>query len=340
VEAVSNSAVIASIIRKRRRSRDMGPLPAAWMARLAVNRGVKHIKDATSSGLHALEKPAGVLSHPNMPQKASLSGSLKNTSRVAVKQHETLFNSAYYDFGQQIFLPMRLPDDDPMRATEKVQPPGNLWLLHRLDSATSGVILVASDKSTAQSIVKAFKTRGGVKKTYVALAFDLRGIKNKTLKLDNVSQQWDDDIVIDKKGEVVRATEGTSSSTQQVKRATTLATLLSSHKIDDSLTVMKLALSPVTGLTHQLRYQCAKRGMPLIGDKNYGDVNLNKHFHSLMRAKLKGREATMPRLDMMRLFLHANKVDVNLQLSDGNSESFVAECVLPEEFDFAVHSWP
>ena len=35
-------------------------------------------------------------------------------------------------------------------------------------------------------------------------------------------------------------------------------------------------LRPTTGRTHQLRIQCANRGIPIVGDRIYGDFQKNR----------------------------------------------------------------
>ena len=59
-----------------------------------------------------------------------------------------------------------------------------------------------------------------------------------------------------------------------------------------------LELEPRTGRTHQLRIQCAERGLPIVGDRTYGDFQRNRAF-----ADKKG-EAVM--------FLHAERVALTI----------------------------
>jgi 23S rRNA-/tRNA-specific pseudouridylate synthase len=78
-----------------------------------------------------------------------------------------------------------------------------------------------------------------------------------------------------------------------------------------------LELEPHTGRTHQLRVQCARRHLPILGDQNYGDFRRNREFSR--------------RLGTDRLFLHARHVDVEFPL-DGGKIRFDAESPLPPEF--------
>jgi 23S rRNA-/tRNA-specific pseudouridylate synthase len=44
-----------------------------------------------------------------------------------------------------------------------------------------------------------------------------------------------------------------------------------------------LQLHPLTGRTHQLRFQCASRGVPIAGDRIYGNFAFNKAFHNITK---------------------------------------------------------
>lgn len=70
-----------------------------------------------------------------------------------------------------------------------------------------------------------------------------------------------------------------------------------------------LELRPGTGRTHQLRIQCANRGLPIVGDRTYGDFTKNRN------SKVES------------LFLHAESIE--LAQGAGIFKSHVAE---PEYF--------
>ena len=112
------------------------PQPASFWAELPLGREVGVlIRDA--NGLAGFSKPAGLLSLPNTP----------------AEQGRSLLNAHY-------------------RADEECYEwaGGKLWLLNRLDSATSGVILVADNAALAAVIRDHFK-RKQVHKLYQALVF-------------------------------------------------------------------------------------------------------------------------------------------------------------------------
>jgi 23S rRNA-/tRNA-specific pseudouridylate synthase len=91
-----------------------------------------------------VDKPHNVLCHPNTNDKE-----LQKKSK-----HKALLRNTHYDFGNETYS---LED-------------GPLFLLHRLDLGTSGVLLLSSDEKEAARVKKAFKSRR-VEKTYLARVF-------------------------------------------------------------------------------------------------------------------------------------------------------------------------
>jgi 23S rRNA-/tRNA-specific pseudouridylate synthase len=101
-----------------------GPADHAFWEALPLGRDVTLIaRDA--NGLAALNKPAGVLSHPN----------------TTGDQPRSLLNARYVLDGE--FFEWTSPGSSA---------PRRLWLLNRLDSATSGVILAAANADLAREI--------------------------------------------------------------------------------------------------------------------------------------------------------------------------------------------
>lgn len=223
-------------------------------------------------GLAALGKPAGVLSHPNRPgeEKRSLL-------------------AAPYDAGAQFF---HWPGSDGVEA--------RVWLLHRLDSATSGVVLVAAGADIAQAVRAVFEQRG-VHKLYLALV--LGHLREKRA-------QWRDAMEVRRGGGTVRAREDGGLRAETSVRCLRL--------IPGPPALSLLELEPHTGRTHQLRHQCARRRLPIVGDQTYGNFRLNR---DLAR-----------RLGTDRLFLHARSVKLEFTLPSGVRVAFAASSAVPEEF--------
>ncbi len=237
------------------------PADALWTG-LPLGRGVTLLAH-DPNGVGALCKPAGVLSHPN----------------AAGDEPRSLLTAPY-------------------RMDEEIYewPGGRLWLINRLDSATSGVILVAADASLAAAIRAQFKDRR-VRKVYRALVFG---------KVVKQSEIWRDRLAVDKKGGRIRTGGGfiPAESAMAVVRAGPVAT--------------QISLEPHTGRSHQLRVQCARRGLPIVGDQTYGDFRRNREF-----AKAAGTK---------RLFLHSFETGFDYTFK-GRTHHFEATAPLPPEFD-------
>ena len=70
--------------------------------------------------------------------------------------------------------------------------------------------------------------------------------------------------------------------------------------------------------SHQLRVQCAKRGLPIVGDQTYGDFGRNREFAKRTGAK--------------RLFLHSTETAFDYDFR-GRRQTFSAAAPLPAEFE-------
>src|SRR5690606_14067470 len=76
--------------------------------------------------------------------------------------------------------------------------PGRIWLLNRLDSATSGVILGAADRELAAAIRARFKAKR-IRKLYAALVF---GAPRQPAEV------WRDRLAVEKRGGRIRTGAG------------------------------------------------------------------------------------------------------------------------------------
>jgi 23S rRNA pseudouridine955/2504/2580 synthase len=248
-------------------------LAEAYWAALPLGRGVELIaRDA--NGLAAFNKPAGVLSHPN----------------ESADQPRSLLNARYVLDGEFF-------EWTPAEATE----PQRLWLLNRLDSATSGVILAASDGELAAEVRAQFK-RKQVRKVYQALVF---GAPRQPVEL------WRDLLAVDKRGGKIR----TATHAGHVPAESRMSLARAGRR---EPRVALIRLEPRTGRSHQLRVQCAKRALPIVGDQTYGDFARNRAF-----AKLAGTK---------RLFLHSLETSFDYEWR-GAKHSFTAKARLPAEFE-------
>jgi 23S rRNA-/tRNA-specific pseudouridylate synthase len=286
--------------------------------------------------LHALEKPARIASHPN--------NTVSSSSKAATC---SLFSKEVtYDLNEEVYS---IPDDTGKQNQ-------HVWLLNRIDAPTSGLVLTTTCSAERATAVKAaFAGRSTVKKTYFAIAFtdrnDLRS---------GHSQTMEDRVCIASNNSHVRLRSSKRKSSREGEgKPVTAKTVLKVEKIvhlNKDMTVVLLRLNPVTGYTHQLRYQCARRGMPLINDKTYGDFKLNAKFREYCHdrrlfAKLKGNIEETPVHDDRicrtsdkvsgcfeyvspeeRLYLHSHIIDVRYQYQGKECRFQASSGLLPGEF--------
>ncbi len=224
-----------------------------------------------ANGLAAFDKVAGVLSHPN--------GS-EDEARALL--------TCRYDKEAQCFI-WRTPDGAERR----------LWLLNRLDSATSGVILTANSEKLATAIRTHFASKQ-VKKVYNAIVFGKPQLK---------SELWRDLLAVKKSHGQIR-----TSMIGNVPSETLFQLLKHTQK---NFSTSLVRLEPRTGRSHQLRVQCAKRHLPIVGDQTYGDFTRNRAFAKAVKNK--------------RLFLHSLETSFTYEFG-GRAHAFKASAPLPEEF--------
>jgi len=135
-----------------------------------------------------------------------------------------------------------------------------IFLVHRLDQDTSGVLLFAKNPDTQQQLQTQFRRRQIVK------------IYNALLEKPCIRDEGIIDLPIcpdpgDRPRQKVDLQQGKPSQT-------------SFKKIHEN----HIELKPITGRTHQLRVHCAHPqglGNPILGDRLYGSVNAPKlHLHA------------------------------------------------------------
>ncbi|TKZ35079.1 RluA family pseudouridine synthase [Brachyspira catarrhinii] len=127
----------------------------------------------------------------------------------------------------------------------------NLYLVHRIDKYTSGIVILAKDENIKKYFEDAFKNRN-INKIYHAI---VEGIVKNNKGTINLS------IGKDEKNPNKRIILSVKSGGENAITNYEVLKKLKEH------TLMKL--NPITGRTHQIRVHLSSIGHPIIGDKIY-----------------------------------------------------------------------
>ena len=136
-------------------------------------------------------------------------------------------------------------------------------IIHRLDMATSGLVVIALSHAAQASISDLFAQRN-VQKTYIAVVsgkIDMEGEVDLPLICD-----WDN-----RPKQMVDLSNGKSAQTQFSR--------MSYNPHNNTSTV---ELHPITGRSHQLRVHMLALGHPIIGDYFYAPEDIRKQSTRLL----------------------------------------------------------
>ena len=153
-------------------------------------------------------------------------------------------------------VPGRGPDKQDCLSTRAQARWPDALIVHRLDQATSGLVLMARGAAMQRALSRAFEQRQ-VSKRYVAVV-------SGTLAPSGASGEISLPIAADwerRPLRVVDAERGKPSLTRW--RVLGCGTPAGTTRV---------ALEPVTGRTHQLRVHLAALGHPILGDALYADA--------------------------------------------------------------------
>ncbi|NQU11980.1 RluA family pseudouridine synthase [bacterium] len=199
--------------------------------------------------LVAVDKPEGVLSHPNPVEAGD-----RARCRAAF--------AGSYDLQDRRF-------DTPA---------GPIWLVHRLDRDTSGLLLATRDAETATRCRSLFETNR-ITKMYLAL---LGGQPSPP------AGRWRDCLT-------TRRGRGQAETVVQRHRPPNAEL---HYRVQRALSAGRCSLvelTLLTGRTHQIRVQAAARRLPIAGDRRYGVFAWNRELRQ--------------QAGLRRLFLHAWRLD-------------------------------
>lgn len=151
-------------------------------------------------------------------------------------------------------------------------------LCHRLDTGTSGLVILAKNKETEEYITKLIAEHK-IKKEYLCITYGIPEKKQAVLKAYHYKNA--------KEGKVfVSHTFKTGCKP--------IETHYQILHIQENLALLKVAL--ITGRTHQIRAHMASIGYPLLGDSKYGNQQINRKYRFKYQA-LCAWKLTFPKIE-------------------------------------------
>jgi len=152
-------------------------------------------------------------------------------------------------------------------------------LVHRLDKDTSGVLLLARSREAAAKLGRCLKHRSA-RKLYWALVIGVPKLQSGEIKLPLVKAGGRGD-------ERVHAAE---PDNREAKTAITRYAILERA----GTRLSWLAMTPITGRTHQLRAHAAAMGHPIAGDGKYGGADAHPGGEIPRKLHLHARRIVIP----------------------------------------------
>ncbi len=157
----------------------------------------------------------------------------------------------------------------PALQGDAVEPPR---LVHRLDRDTSGLLLLARDRKTAQTLTRYFARRE-IEKIYWGLVYGVSRPSRGSIFVPLAKRAASDG------GERVRPVE--KDAPDAMKAHTDFIEIA---RVGQRFSW--LAFQPHTGRTHQIRAHAAAIGHPLVGDRKYRIASENEDIGGILPKKL------------------------------------------------------
>ena len=171
-------------------------------------------------------------------------------------------------------VPGRLPEHQDCLQNRVLKVLPSATVVHRLDMATSGIILMALNKPAHVAISRQFEKRL-TQKSYIARVFG---------HVENATGSVEQPLICDWPNRPKQKVDF-----EHGKKALTHYKVLSYRDNADGNTTTLVELTPVTGRSHQLRVHMLALGHPILGDPFYAEG---------------------PAADYPRLMLHSEKLRV------------------------------
>ena len=228
-------------------------------------RKIREVIDA--GGVYINRKRARIASRPVNPgDTIEMQYSLENLKRIKQRDHELQSSDLLFD--RHNVIAINKPPGLPTQATRdqsvvhleaavkkhlatKGLPNAKVFLVHRLDKETSGVVLLATTAEAVTFLTDQFRNRT-VNKEYLALCSGIPHEKKFTVEcfLSPIDKRTGNVTVVRSGG----------------KPSKTFFEVIESNK---ALGLSLIRCRPETGRSHQIRVHLASKGFPIIGDKKY-----------------------------------------------------------------------
>ncbi len=173
---------------------------------------------------------------------------------------------------------------------------------HRLDTNTSGIIILAKTDEAMNALIKAFKN-GQVAKTYRAEVFGCPPENSGRITAYLLKES--DDAYCKVYSKPVSGAMKIITEYEVIRRGE----------------ISVLNLHPVTGRTHQLRAHMAFIGCPIVGDEKYGNCELNKRAGAkiqrlrAVRLELGELDSPLDRLSGKKFSVSFDKYNSGIELT-------------------------
>jgi tRNA pseudouridine32 synthase/23S rRNA pseudouridine746 synthase len=151
-------------------------------------------------------------------------------------------------------VPGRLPEHQDCLQNRVLKVLPTATVVHRLDMATSGIILMALNKPAHVAISRQFEKRL-TQKSYIARVFG---------RVEQSTGSVKEPLICDWPNRPKQKVDY-----EHGKTALTHYKVLSYRENNDAQTTTLLELTPVTGRSHQLRVHMLAIGHPILGDRLY-----------------------------------------------------------------------
>jgi tRNA pseudouridine32 synthase/23S rRNA pseudouridine746 synthase len=142
----------------------------------------------------------------------------------------------------------------------------HLLPVHRLDFEVAGLLLIAKNKKTQSTLSQYFEKRM-IQKTYLALSLEVDLLHFEKLPFEVEKIELKKEKKFEWKSKILRGKKRSYSSPQGDSCLTNA--LYKGFQKKDFFTIHQWELHPLTGRSHQLRFEMARHSHPIIGDDLY-----------------------------------------------------------------------